>query len=98
MFKMKIGEVIRTKGRGILRGSDGVSSLGGGNGGEIRNKREFMDLAVDLTGEGVLLMRDRGRVLFVKALGDGATFGKGFGAGGGGEGDGLVRGLARSLP
>ena len=65
VFKVEIGKVIGAKGRGVFRGFDGFSGLGGGEGGERGIKGEFMDLTVDLTGEGILFMGDGGGVLLV---------------------------------
>ena len=97
MFKVEIGKVIGAKGRGVFRGFDGFSGLGGGKRREVRIERELVDLAVDLAGEGVLFMGNGRGILFVKTLGNGEALGEGFGTGRGGEGDGLVGWLARSF-
>ena len=63
MFKMKIGEGIWAKGRGILKGSNGKGNRLGGERRERWVERAFVDGAEDATGERGLLMGSGGRIL-----------------------------------
>ena len=74
VFEVEVGKVIGAKGRRVFGGLDGVGGLGRGNGGEGGVEGKLMDLAIDLTGKGVLFVGNGGRVLFVKILG----YGRGF--------------------
>ena len=81
MFKMKIGEGIWAKGRGILKGSNGKGNRLGGERRERWVERAFVDGAEDATGERGLAMGSRGGILFIEAAGDGGFFSKDFWAG-----------------
>ena len=97
VFEVEIGKGVGTEGGGVFRGSDGIGDVGGGKGGVVGSKFEFLDGAVDTAGEGILFVRRRRRVLFVEEPGDDAFFGAGFGAGGRREGDRKVRRLVSAF-